>query len=74
MASEIENRVNAKSEQWNREAMAFVAQHAKNGGTFWTRLWANGQWMVEVPNGRANQAITVEEFTELKNNNFQIIT
>ena len=78
----LQDHVEAKIEQWDREALMFCAQHGRNGGTFSTFLWANGKVMAEAylgedkygaVHGRANQAITVEQLNELRRNGWKII-
>jgi len=66
----LKTQVAEKMSQWNREALLFCAMHGRKGGSFEINVWANGKTMVEVPGARCNQAITLEDFVELKNSDW----
>lgn len=78
----LQDHVDAKRDQWDREDLMFCAQHGRNGGTFSTFTLANGKVMAEAylgedangaVHGRANQAITLEQLNELRRNHWRII-
>lgn len=66
--------VEFKLSQWNREALMFCAAHGRKGGRFNVSQWANGEWMAEVPNGRANQAIPLVALLDLIAKDFKVYT
>lgn len=53
----IRDAIEAKKEQWSREAEVAVAQCGKSGSPLVTQCWANGQEMVGPKNGLASQFI-----------------
>ena len=58
--------INAKVDQWSREAELRIASHGQAGGEFATEKWANGRIMVGPVGSLANQCIPAERFEEIK--------